>query len=99
MHAVAGLELAQRLRAGPDRIDQEGKLAWRSETERQRARQHPARSFEHEELSRRAWVDLTTLKPQQRVEADALTTRDRQQGAPRRHPRAPWRSDPAERQR
>ena len=69
---VAGLELAERARAGTDRVDQERKLAGSGEADAHRPRQHPARRLEHEELTRDPGVEPAPIDPQERVRADAL---------------------------
>ena len=69
---VAGLELAERARAGADRVDQEGELAGRRQAEAHRPRQHAAGRLEHEELPGRAAGSSSPLDAQQRVEPDRL---------------------------
>jgi hypothetical protein len=46
--------------------------AGRREAERERPRQQPPRRLEHEELPRRAGLEVAALEPQQRVRPDAL---------------------------
>ena len=69
---VPGLERAERARAGPDRIDQEGQLAGLREADAHRPRQHAARRLEHEELARDACVEAALLEPKQCVRPDLL---------------------------
>src|SRR5262249_4207936 len=63
-------------RARADRVDQERHLAGGPETEAHRARQRPARRFEHEELARDARLEPAPLHAQQRVRPYLLGARD-----------------------
>ena len=51
---VTRLEPCDRARPGADRVDEEPELALRRQAQAERARQHPPRRFEHEELPRRS---------------------------------------------
>ena len=69
---LARLERGERLRARPDRIEQEPELAPRREAERHRPRQRPARRLEHEELAGPARVGAAALDTEERVRPDRL---------------------------
>jgi hypothetical protein len=70
--AIAGIEPAERLRAGADRVDQEAELARLEVAERHRPRQDVAGRPEHEELPGDAGLDRTGCEPQERVGADRV---------------------------
>jgi hypothetical protein len=59
----AGLERAERTRAGSDRVDQERQPLWRSLAEAHRAWKHASRRLEHEELTGHSGLELSPLEP------------------------------------
>jgi hypothetical protein len=73
---LARLERGEGSGSRPDRIDEKGQLARRRETQAHRARQHPPRSFEHEELARDSRLEPSALESQKRVRPDLLPAGD-----------------------
>src|SRR5207245_9279935 len=84
------LEVGERLCPRTDRVEEERELAARCETERHRARQHPPRCLQHEELSGDPWIEGSPRHPNERIRADRLDGDDATTLAPPpRHRSAP----------